>query len=64
MIGELLQQLTGGGAFATVVMVMLLISYAAVIVWAIRLDRKHIEHMGHLPLESDNEMPGSGVRHG
>ncbi len=64
MIGELLQELTGGGAFGTAVMIMILISYAAVIVWATRLDKNHIEHMGHLPLESEEKMSGSGARHG
>jgi cbb3-type cytochrome oxidase subunit 3 len=64
MIGELLQELIGGGAFGTIVMVVLMVSFAAIVYWTIRIDKKHVERMGHLPLESDQEMPGSGVKHG
>lgn len=53
MIREALQSVQGGEIAAIAGMILLLSAFVAMIVWAMRLPRKHVDHMKNLPLDSD-----------
>lgn len=55
MIQEALQQVKGAEVLAIAGMIILLASFVAMIIWAFRLPRKHVDHMKNLPLDSDSE---------
>lgn len=65
MISDALQHLTGTTMPGIVGLVLLLLGFIGIIVWAIRLDRSHVDHMSQLPLESDDHANSErGVTHG
>jgi len=71
MIREALQQVQGGEIAAIAGMILMLGAFVAMVFWAIRLPRKHVDHMKNLPLDANNSTGGDdederdqGANHG
>lgn len=58
MIRNVLESIGGISVFPAVSLVLFVLVFAGVVVWAIRLNRRHLEHMRHLPLTDDKPDAG------
>lgn len=52
MIKEIIASTPYSGIFGIVSMIMLLLVFAGVVLWAMKLDNRYIENMRQLPLET------------
>jgi len=64
MIQDALQQVQGAEVAAIAGMIILLLSFVAMSIWAFRLDRRHVEHMSNLPLDDEDAHGKHGADHG
>jgi len=60
MLSDVVQHISGAHVPGIVGTVLMMIGFVGVVIWAIRLDKRHIAHMSHLPL--DLHEPGDDDR--
>ncbi len=53
MISEYAQTLAGGTTLAAISLIVAVIAFVGIVVWALRLDKGHLGRMARLPLDSD-----------
>ncbi len=52
MIGDVLKSISAAGSLAIVGMLLFLVTFLGIVVWAVRLKRSVVETMKNLPLEA------------
>lgn len=62
MIGEVLSSIKGVGIYPTISLVLFFTVFVAMIIMTMRLDRKYIEKMSKMPLDTDDKPQTDGVR--
>jgi hypothetical protein len=53
MISEYAQSLAGGTALAAISLIVAIVAFAGIVLWALRLDKGYLGRMARLPLEHD-----------
>lgn len=59
MYKDILQQIDGIEIFPIIALVIFFVCFTTVVIWTMRLDKKTVNEMAHLPLDSDE--PATGV---
>lgn len=58
MIKDVLQSIGGIQIYPVISLIMFMLSFSAVVVWAFFQDKQKMQHMSHLPLDES-----AGTRH-
>ncbi|HMP89249.1 MAG TPA: cbb3-type cytochrome c oxidase subunit 3 [Kiritimatiellia bacterium] len=56
MIRNVLEHINGIAILPIIGLILFFAVFTVMIIWAVRLRRPYVDHMGHLPLENDHEI--------
>ncbi len=62
MISEFVQTIEGAEFFPALSLILFLLAFVGVVIWAMRLDRRLVQRMARLPLDQDIR-ESAGVTH-
>jgi cytochrome c oxidase cbb3-type subunit IV len=55
MIRRMLENTEGADVYAIIGLIFFLLSFAGIVIWLFKADKKYIRRMKNLPLEDDNQ---------
>jgi cytochrome c oxidase cbb3-type subunit IV len=64
MLRRILENTEGADVYAIAGLIIFLLSFAGIVVWLFRADKKYINKMKNLPLEDDNQINTTGENNG
>jgi cytochrome c oxidase cbb3-type subunit IV len=64
MLRRILENTEGADVYAIAGLIIFLLSFAGIVVWLFRADKKYIKKMKNLPLEDDNQINTTGENNG
>jgi cytochrome c oxidase cbb3-type subunit IV len=64
MLRRILENTEGADVYAIAGLIIFILSFAGIVVWLFRADKKYIKKMKNLPLEDDNQINTTGENNG
>jgi cytochrome c oxidase cbb3-type subunit IV len=60
MLRRILENTEGADVYAIIGLIIFILSFAGIVIWLFRADRKYITKMKNLPLEDDEQINTKG----